>query len=138
MLKKKIPLAVFSLFCCVGCLFAKSDKTVDGQLAAVPLPTLSAAEALDIAKELKRNPPHAYHWAGSDNYTVVAIDWCKSSDFRPRFSDGSNWLVRDDQDAYAWFVTYLEAPHGPSPIRSVGIIRIKNNGKADFMVGIRT
>jgi hypothetical protein len=145
MLKRKIRVTIVSLLFCVGWAFAgtiqapeKTVQSVDQTLATVPLPTVSAAEALDIAKKLKRNPPAGYRWARSDNYSIVAIDWCKSSDFKPRFSDGSNWSVLDDKDAYAWFVTYLEPPQGYPGTRSVSIIRIKDNGKADFMFGTRT
>lgn len=147
MLKTKIRVTMVSLLFCVGWAFAgtiqaldKTVQSVDQILANVPVPTVSAAEALAIATKLiKHNPPAAYRWAHSDNYTIVAIDWCKSSDFEPRFSDGSDWHVLNDKDAYAWFVTYLEPTQGYSgTTRSVGIIRIKDNGKADFMVRTRT
>jgi len=149
MLKRRSRETIVSLFFCVGWAFAGAirapEKTVpyvEYELIHAPLPKLSVAEALGIAKELMRNPPAAYPWARSDNYTIVAIDWCKASDFQPRFTDGSTWSVLDDKDAYAWFVTYLEPnqdiqTRDRAP-RSVWIIRIKDNGKADFMVGIRT
>src|ERR1700723_3551704 len=132
MLKRKIQVTIVSLLFCVGWAFAgtiqepeKPIQNIDQALAAVPLPKLSAREALDIANKFRhsRTP--------SDGSAIVATDWCKSSDFQPRLSDGSDWSVLDDKDAYAWFVTYLEPPQGYSRIRSISIIRIKDDGKAD-------
>lgn len=139
MLRGKILVAAVLLFCCVGWMLAgrsqasvKPIQNIDQALAAVPRPNLSAAEALDIANKLR-------HRAPSDISTIVAIDWCKSSDFRPRYVDGAD-LVGLDNDAYAWFVTYIEPPNGPAPahVRSVAIVRVYNDGQAALIARIRT
>jgi hypothetical protein len=142
MLRRRIRIAIVILLLCTGHTFsgALHAQNVDARLTAVPLPTLSAAKAVDIANELKRKQ------SGSGNFTVVAIDWCKSSEFQPRYSDGSDMSVRGGKDEYAWFVTYLEpAPADiqklvwwQSGLRRVSVIRIRDNGTADFMLGIRT
>jgi len=140
MLRRKILVAVVLLFCCVGWMLAgrsqasvKPIQNIDQALAAVPLPKLSAAEALDIANKLRHSR------APFDISTIVSIDWCKSSDFRPRYVDGAD-LVGLDNDAYAWFVTYIEPPNGPAPahVRSVVIVRVYDDGQAAFIARIRT
>ena len=107
MLRRKILVAVVLLFCCVGWMLAgrsqasvKPIQNIDQALAAVPLPKLSAAEALDIANKLRHSR------APFDISTIVSIDWCKSSDFRPRYVDGAD-LVGLDNDVRM---------HGLSPI----------------------
>jgi hypothetical protein len=138
MLKRKIQVSIVSLVLCVGLAFASTNKTpekttqnVDQMLAAVPLPTLNAAEALDIANKYKRRDP-------ADNSTIVAIDWCRSSDFQPRFSDGTSWNVPDNNDKYAWFVTYIDPKYGPFHVRTIVIVRVYDDGKVGSMIGIRT
>jgi hypothetical protein len=135
----KIRATIFTLLFCVGLTLAgksqapeKPIRNIDQALAAIPLPKLSAAEALDTAKK------YAKGRARPDNYTIVAIDWCKSSDFKPAFSDGYQWSVIDDQSAYAWFVTFIVLTQEYSGTRFVGVIRVKENGKVDGMVGTRT
>lgn len=80
MLKRKIRITTVSLLFCVGWAFAATNKppekiaqNVDQMLAAVPLPTLSAAEALDIANKYK----HSHET--SNGSTSVAIHWAESS-----------------------------------------------------------
>jgi hypothetical protein len=139
MLRSKIRVAVVLLFCCVGSILAgtsqasvKPIENIDLALAAVPLPKLNAAEALDIANKLRHSR------APSDISTVVAIDWSKSSDFRPRYVDGAD-LRGLDNGAWAWFVTYIEPPNGPAlpHVRSVAIVRVNDDGLAAFIARIR-
>jgi len=128
-MQKKVLVAVALLFCCVGWMLAgrsqasvKPIQNIDAALAAVPLPKLTAAEVLDIAKKLTDGR------APFGISTIVAIDWCKSSDFRPRYVDGAD-LLGLNNDKYAWFVTNIEPPSGPAPahVRSVAIVRIYDN-----------
>jgi hypothetical protein len=140
MQRKKVLGAIALLFCCIGWMLAgrsqasvKPIQNIDEALAAVPLPKLSAAEALDIAKKLTDSR------APFGISTVVAIDWCKSSDFHPRYVDGAD-LLGLNNDKYAWFITYIEPPSGLAPVhvRSVAILRIYDNGHADIVAKVRT
>jgi hypothetical protein len=134
----RIRATIFTLLFCVGWTLAgrsqapeKPIQNIDEALAAVRLPKLSAAEALDIANKLRRSR------TPSDGSTIVAIDWCKSSDFRPRYVDGSDYMGLNN-DTYAWFITYIEPLNGPAHVRSIAIVRVYDNGRADFVPSART
>jgi hypothetical protein len=113
-------------------------------LAVMPLPKMSAEQALaiakaeqalDIANEMKRNPPLVDR---PENYAIVEIEWCKSSNFQPSFDDGASHVVWDDPEAYAWVVTYLPAVPPPKGIlRNLTILRIQENRKVDTVGSIR-
>ena len=140
---KSVRMTTFTLLLCVGWATAgtqpsrtvqKPDKPVKNlvqALAALPVPKLSAAEALDRANKLWRSR------RGSDTSTVVAIEWCKSSDFWPRYVDGSDYVGLNN-DTYAWFITYIEPANGPAHVRSVAIIRVYDDGEAGFVPSIMT
>jgi hypothetical protein len=143
MLKKQILMATILLFFSmlrVPSLFGAchedmaGSQNIDQALASVPLPKITAEEAAAITKK--------YRSVRDENYTIVAIEWCKSSNFQPNFDDGTDW---DDREAYAWFVTCVEPAKGPFEppfdklgIRSVFIMRIRDNRKVDVMEGVRT
>jgi hypothetical protein len=137
-MRMRVRATILTLLFCFGWTLAGRSQTpkkpiqnIDQALAAVPLPKLSAPEALEIANKFRhsRTP--------SDGSAIVAIDWCKSSDFWPHYIDGTTWEGLNS-GGYAWFVTYIEPPSGPAKTRSVSIIRVTDDGVADFVPGVRT
>jgi hypothetical protein len=158
MLKSQILVATISMFLWMLCVPSLSaacreemvggqsvDQAAEQALAAIPLPKITAEQALPIANaelalettKKKSEPPVGW--------TIVAIEWCKSSNFQPSVATYGSYTVLDDREAYAWFVTYLGPKHappfdesGPKSVPSVYIIRIKDNRKADGLIGTRT
>ncbi|HXR48620.1 MAG TPA: hypothetical protein VN784_14385 [Candidatus Limnocylindrales bacterium] len=106
-------------------------------LPEIPAPELTAPQVLAIAQQ---------HLGSSTNYTLVSIDWCKASDFQPRYSDGTDYSPGNDEpNGYSWFITYVyrdeqmaKAFGGKSRFNSVLVMRIKDDGKTGLFIGGRT
>ncbi len=110
---------------------ANACQNVDCLLAAVPMPTLAATRVLQIAQQRMK---------GLENYTLVGLDWCKASEFKPRFSDGITYSPLNDQpNEYSWFLTYV----GPDPqpgypnVKAVRVLRIKPDGSVGVLGSAR-
>jgi hypothetical protein len=104
----------------------------------VPPHKLTATGALAIAeKQLGKD---------AGRFTLVGLEWFKSSEFKPRYFDGTQYTAGDDHpDDYCWFVTYLykrEAGPGASgsgrKFDEVLVIRIKDDGTIGRFIGART
>ena len=103
---------------------------IDCVLAAVPMPTLTVTQVLEIAKQ---------RMSDSKNYTVVGLDWCKASEFQPRYNDGTQYSPANDHaNEYSWFLTYVY----PDPLRpnykAVFVLRIKPDGSMGVFIGTRS
>ncbi len=109
-------------------------------LPEVPVPKLTATQALAIAQKRLSN---------AKNFTLVGIEWCKASDFKPRFSDGTQYSPGNDHaDEYSWFVTYVYRDEEVADafkkmgitrqFNAVSIVRINNDGQVASFVGFRT
>jgi hypothetical protein len=70
-----------------------------GVLPPIPVPKLTAAQAMAIAQAHLGNDPA--------RCTLVGVDWHKAADFQPRFAVASRFLANDHPDDYSWFVTYV-------------------------------
>lgn len=112
-----------------------------GVLPEIPIPKLTATQALAIAQ---------HHMTNFTNYTLVAIEWCNSTTFQPRFSDGTHYTPANDHpNEYSWFVTYvykeevidkLDSEMGLNRHRrfnSVLVERIKDDGQIGILIGTR-
>ena len=108
-------------------------------LPEIPVPRLAPAQVLAIAQQ---------RIGTATDYTLVGLDWRKSSDFQPRFSDGTQYSPADDQpDEYSWFVTYVyrdremdEAYRKMRIVRrfnAVRVLRIKADGSVGVFIGAR-
>ncbi|MEP6669111.1 MAG: hypothetical protein ABJF10_08165 [Chthoniobacter sp.] len=106
-------------------------------LPDVPPSALTVAQVLDIARrELGSN---------GDTVILVGVDWCKTSQFQPRYTTGGEFFeLRQNPDEYCWFVTYLDKKADPAlpadrqKFREMTVIRIKNDGTAHRLGYIRT
>jgi len=107
-------------------------------LPEVPAHKLTPAGALAIAeKQLGKD---------AGRFTLVGIEWFKTSEFKPRYFDGTQYTAAGDHpDDYCWFVTYLyqrEANPGASgserKFDEVLVIRLKDDGTIGRFIGART
>lgn len=109
-------------------------------LPEIPVPKLTASQALAIAQQQMTN---------ATGFTLVGIEWCKSSAFQPRFNDGTHWWPGDDHpDEYSWFVTYVYKDEQlDERMRRIGIkrrfnevcvIRVRDDGQIGRFDGFRT
>ena len=83
----------------------------------------------------------------STNYSIVTVDWFKASDFQPSIGDFHHSPGPDDPNEYSWFVTYifkdeqrdkeLRETGAKRRFNEVGVVRIKNDGKIGYFVGVR-
>jgi hypothetical protein len=112
-------------------------------LPPIPRPKLTAGQAIEIAQKSFKSDPL--------KLLLVAVDWYKSSEFQPRFSDGTQWQpVNDHPNDFSWFVTFAykdpeiakwleKHPDGPTrEFTSSTIVRVKDDGTIGEMVGVRT
>lgn len=123
-------------------LFLGRSLAATALLPDVPVPALTPDKILAIAQ--KELGSHA------DELTLVGIEWCQSSRFKPRYSTGGGWPELDQNPGeYCWFITFVEkpGPHSPvprapaaagKPFRDVVILRVKNDGTPHFLMQIRT
>ena len=109
-------------------------------LPEIPVPKLAPAQVLAIAQQ---------RIGTATDYTLVGLDWYKSSDFQPRFSDGAHYSPAHDQPGeYSWFVTYVyrdkqtdEAFKKMGIVRrfnAVRVLRIKADGSVGVFIGSRS
>ena len=100
------------------------------ELPEIPVSKLGVSRALAIFQKQMKH---------STNYAVVAIDWCKASEFHPRVGGGRWFTGLDDPNEYSWFVTYLykdkqqdkllkELGRKKQQFNSASVIRIKDDG----------
>jgi hypothetical protein len=108
-------------------------------LPEIPAPKLTASQAIEVAKQ---------RMGDSTNFTLVGIDWCKSSTFQPRFNDGTQYSPgKDHPDDYSWFLTYVykddQMEKGLTGMgikrqfNAVHVIRVKDDGQIGAFVGFR-
>ena len=83
----------------------------------------------------------------STNYSVVSVDWRNASEFQPSIGDFHHSPGLDHPNEYSWFVTYiykdeqrdkeLRETGTKRRFNEVGVVRIKDDGKIGFFVGVR-
>lgn len=128
---------LFVAFCVVA--FVGGRRPGLAILPDIPRPKLSATQAMAIAERL----------GTPAGYTLVAVDWCKASDFKPRYSDGTQWSPGSDHpDDYSWFLTYVfkdadidrvEKSIGVThEFNSVAVVRIEDDGQRGALIGWRS
>src|SRR5882672_11259277 len=106
-------------------------------LPEIPVPTLAVTNVLAIAQQ---HVP-----SGFSNCTLVAVEWCKASEFQPRYSDGTHFSSdTDDPNEYCWFLTYVytnkrlpKGDGGKRRFNSVFVLRVKDNGTIRPLAGFR-
>jgi len=106
-------------------------------LPDVPPSALTVTQVLDLArKELGNN---------ADAVILVGVDWCKTSQFQPRYTTGGEFYeLHQNPDEYCWFVTYLDKKADPSlpahqqKFREMTVLRIKNDGTVHRLGMVRT
>jgi hypothetical protein len=116
----------------LGQCFAKTNALPD-----VPEPALTAEQVLAIGKDtLGEN---------SSDVILVGMDWCLSSQFRPRYSTGTDFPdLHKGPAEYCWFLTYIDRrpnPHLPPARQKFGevtVIQIGSDGKGRILPWIRT
>ena len=112
-----------------------------GILPEIPIPKLAVEKVLSIANQTMRPV------SGVTDLTLVGIDWCKSSEFKPRFSAGNIAYTpgQDHPDEYSWFLTYVSKDERlpkasqisyQNRFNSVNILRIKDDGQIGVFIGI--
>ena len=133
-MKKTIVAAFFATHLMARCLGGLS-------IPDLPAHKLEVPEVLSIFHKLQHH---------DTNYSVIAIDWHKASDFQPRFGDATYSPATDHPNEYSWFVTYLykdeflekllEAQKparkiAPRQFNSVRVTRIKDDGQMGVFIG---
>jgi hypothetical protein len=94
------------------------------------MPTLETTRVIEIARR---------RVSALKNYTLVGIDWCRASEFKPRFSDGTDYSPGNDQpNDYSWFLTYMYPDPGRPNYKKVLVVRIKPDGSPGVFIGFRS
>ncbi len=124
LLKLFLQLILVLTLCCSSDLLA-GTITPD-----VPPAKLTAVEALELAnKQIPKDAP----------LRVVAIEWCQTSKFQPRISDGTQYDFQEAPEEWSWFVTFVDAKpdmaRNPFPVH---VIRVRNNRTTEIPSGTRT
>ena len=105
-----------------------------GMLPPIPVPKLTAAQAMAIAQ--------AHLGPDSARYTLVGVDWHKSSDFQPRFAVAQYTPANDHPEEYSWFMTYVyrdnlvPGTEATQPFTAEHVIRIRDDGEIGAFIGI--
>jgi len=110
------------------------------RLPDIPTPTLTATQVIAIGE--KRFGERA------KDYTLVAIEWQKSSAYQPRVSTGATYTPANDQpDEYSWFLTYVTRDEREAEaMMRMGISqhfnsaltqRIKDGGEDGLFIGVQ-
>jgi hypothetical protein len=132
---------LLTILCLLGLHRATAGTSL---LPEIPPSKLTIPAVLAIAQ--KRIPTNTVTFT---NCCVIAINWCKASDFQPRLGD-AHWSPGfDDPEKYCWFVTYLyrdlerektDRQFGSNPTRqfnSCGVIRVKDDGTIGQFIGFQ-